>query len=98
MPRSTLGYPLRRPHKEAPFLAAMRALSSQYPRYGYRRIRFFLRHQGLAMSPSHAERLWSLGKLQRPRRRVSTARPRPLPPRVLEAAKRYFTDLNPFRE
>ena len=38
------------------------------------------------MSPSRAERLWRLAKLQlprkRPRRRIATGRPRPLPPRA----------------
>ena len=32
--RSSLGYALRPPVKDGPFVAAMRALSAQYPRYG----------------------------------------------------------------
>jgi putative transposase len=75
---------LRQPAKDAPVVAAMRRLSSQYPRYGYRRIRIFLRREGMPMSPGQAERLWRQAKLQlpakRPRRRVATARPRPLAP------------------
>src|SRR5512137_2044421 len=86
MARSTLSYELRRPAKDAPVIAAMRRLSSQYPRYGYRRIRIFLRREGMAMSPSRAERLWRQAGLQlprrRPRRRVAASRPRPLPPRA----------------
>ena len=86
MARSTLSYELRQPAKDAPVIAAMRRLSSQYPRYGYRRIRIFLRREGLAMSPSRAERLWRQAGLQlprrRPRRRVAASRPRPLPPRA----------------
>jgi putative transposase len=39
MARSTFSYELRQPVKDAPVLAAMRRLSPQYPRYGYRRIR-----------------------------------------------------------
>ncbi|MFW1582058.1 IS3 family transposase, partial [Vibrio parahaemolyticus] len=45
--RSGLRYELRLPGKDAPVIAAMRTLSAQYPRYGCRRIRIFLRRQGL---------------------------------------------------
>lgn len=86
MARSTLSYELRQPAKDAPVMAAMKRLSSQYPRYGYRRIRIFLRREGFTMSASRAERLWRQAGLQlprrRPRRRVATTRPRPLPPRA----------------
>ena len=86
MARSTLSYELRQPVKDAPVIATMKRLSSQYPRYGYRRIRIFLRREGLAMSASRAERLWRKAGLQlprkRPRRRIAAARPRPLPPRA----------------
>ena len=81
--RSGLSYALRQPGKDAPVLDAMRRLSSQYPRYGYRRIRIFLNREGLTMSPSRAERLWRKAKLQLPRkrpRRRAASRPRPLPP------------------
>ena len=43
--RSALGYELRLPVKDAPVIEAMKTLSAQYPRYGYRRIRIFLRRQ-----------------------------------------------------
>ena len=86
MARSTLSYQLRQPAKDAPVIAAMKRLSAQYPRYGYRRIRIFLRREGLAMSASRSERLWRKAGLQlprrRPRRRIATSRPRPLPPRA----------------
>jgi putative transposase len=86
MARSTLSYELRQPVKDAPVIATMKRLSSQYPRYGYRRIRIFLRREGLAMSASRAERLWRKAGLQlprkRPRRRIAATRPRPLPPRA----------------
>jgi putative transposase len=40
---------------DAPMIAAMKALSAQHPRYGYRRIRIFLPRQGHALSvASHA--------------------------------------------
>lgn len=81
--RSGLSYRLRQPAKDAPAVAAMRRLSSQYPRYGYRRIRIFLQREGMTMSASRAERLWRQAKLQVPRkrpRRRAAAQPRPLPP------------------
>ncbi len=72
------------PRKDAPAIAAMKQLSAQYPRYGYRRIRIFLRRQGHPMSLERCHRLWRLAGLQvpgkRPRRRIATGRPRPTPP------------------
>jgi putative transposase len=86
VPRSTLGYRLRQPGKDAAPLAAMHRLSAQYPRYGYRRIRIFLRREGLAMGINRARRLWLQAGLglprKRPRRRIAASRPRPLPPRA----------------
>lgn len=62
----------------------MKALADQYPRYGYRRIRIFLRRQGHEMSSDRCHRLWRKAGLQisrrRPRRRVSGVPARPLPP------------------
>ena len=52
--RSTLGYQPRQPKKDAPALTAMHRLSAQYPRYGYRRIRIFLRREGLSMGVNRA--------------------------------------------
>ena len=81
--RSTLGYQSRLIGRDAPAVAAMRALSAQYPRYGYRRIRIFLARVGHTMSTDRAHRLWRQAGLQvprrRPRRRVATSRPRPVP-------------------
>lgn len=72
------------PRKDAPAIAAMKQLSAQYPRYGYRRIRIFLRRQGHPMSLERCHRLWRLAGLQvpgkRPRRRIVTGRHRPTPP------------------
>jgi putative transposase len=62
----------------------MSELSSQYPRYGYRRIAIFMRRDGHAMSFGRASRLWSGAQLQVPRKRgrkrVSSGRPRPNTP------------------
>lgn len=81
--RSGLGYVSVRAERDAPTLEAMKRLAAQYPRYGYRRIRVFLRREGQGMSRHRAHRLWRLAGLQlprrRPRRRVATSRPRPVP-------------------
>ena len=81
--RSTLGYQSRLAEKDAPALVAMRRLAAQYPRYGYRRIRIFLKREGHTMSTDRTHRLWRSAGLQvprrRPRRRTAIARPRPLP-------------------
>jgi putative transposase len=86
VPRSTLSYRLRQPGKDVRPIDAMRRLSSQYPRYGYRRIRIFLRREGLTMSINRVRRLWRQAGLtlprKRPRRRLASSRPRPLPPRA----------------
>jgi putative transposase len=86
VPRSTLGYRLRQPVKDAAVLVAMNRLSGQYPRYGYRRIRIFLRREGHPMGINRARRLWREAGLglprKRPRRRLAASRPRPLPPRA----------------
>ena len=82
--RSALGYCGRKTGKDAAVVARMKALSAQYPRYGYRRIRIFLDRDGHAMSPGRAYRLWRLAKLQVPRKRgrkrVASSRPRPQTP------------------
>ena len=81
--RSTLGYQSRLAVRDAPAVAAMRDLALQYPRFGYRRIRVFLKRAGHVMSIDRTHRLWRQAGLQvprrRPRRRVASSRPRPLP-------------------
>jgi putative transposase len=82
--RSGVGYCSIRALRDAPALEAMKRLAAQYPRYGYRRIRIFLRREGHPMSRHRAHRLWRLAGLQlprrRPKRRIAGGRPRPLPP------------------
>ena len=81
--RSTVGYESALAKRDAPVIEAMREISAQYPRFGYRRIQVFLARRGLAMSADRAYRIWKKAGLQvprrRPRRRVATSRPRPLP-------------------
>jgi putative transposase len=91
--RSTLGYVSRLIARDAPVLPAMRTLAGQYPRYGYRTIRIFLDRQGHGMSADRTYRLWRQEGLQvpkkRPRRRVATSRPRPLPPTAMNHVWAY---------
>lgn len=65
-------------------MPTLRTLAAQYPRYGYRTIRIFLERQGHALGIDRMYRLWRQEGLQvprrRPRRRVATSRPRPVPP------------------
>ena len=81
--RSTIRYESALAKRDAPVVAAMRELSAQYPRFGYRRIQVFLARRGHVMSADRAYRIWKSAGLQvprrRPRRRVATGRPRPLP-------------------
>ena len=76
--RSTLGYCSRIAAKDEPVKAAMRELSGQYPRFGYRRIQVFLERRGWPMSADRAYRIWSSAGLQvpkkRPRRRIANCR------------------------
>ena len=84
-----MSYELRQPAKDAQVIDAMRRLSGQYPRYGYRRVRIFLGREGMTMSPCRAERLWRKSKLQLPQKRPrkpAASRPRPLPPMAANQA------------
>jgi putative transposase len=82
--RSSLSYELGLPAKDGPVMQAMKSLSAQYPRYGYRRIRIFLRRQGFELGWSRTHRLWRQAGLllpkKRPRRRIASGRPRALTP------------------
>ena len=81
--RSSLRYQSKKVKKDAAVRERMRALAAQYPRYGYRRVRIFLGREGHRMGNDRAHRLWRAERLQlprrRPRRRVATSRPRPIP-------------------
>lgn len=91
--RSTIGYVSRLVARDAPLLPPLRSLAGQYPRYGYRTIRIFLERQGHALGTDRMYRLWRQEGLQvpkrRPRRRVATSRPRPLPPTAINHVWAY---------
>jgi putative transposase len=82
--RSALDYWSAKAVRDAPVVSRMAALSAQYPRYGYRRIRIFLGRDGHTMSVGRAYRLWRGARLQiprkRPRKRIASGRPRPQAP------------------
>ena len=79
MSRSTPSYEPRLPAKDAPVIEAMKELSAQYPRYGYRRIRMFLRRRGVELSWSRTHRLWRQAGLlvpkKRSHKRIASTRP-----------------------
>ena len=91
--RSTVGYQSRLVVKDAPVVAAMRTLAGQYPRAGYRTVLIFLERQQHVLSADRAYRIWRQAGLQvprrRPRRRVATGRPRPLPPTAINHVWAY---------
>jgi putative transposase len=70
--------------KDAPVVEAMRPLSLQYPRFGYRRIHVMLARQGQVMSVDRAWRIWQQHGLQVPRKRprpaTGSGQPAPPPP------------------
>lgn len=76
--RSGLGYVSRLDVRDRPVIEQMQKLAGQYPRYGYRRIRIFLRRAGVSLSIGRTWRLWNKAGLQvprkRPRRRVASQR------------------------
>jgi putative transposase len=82
--RSALAYCSRKAARDVAAVEWVTALAAQYPRYGYRRIRILLSHDGHAMSPGRAYRLWRLSRLQVPRKRgrkrAASSRARPQTP------------------
>lgn len=91
--RSSLNYELRMPIKNAPIVAAMTRLSGSYPRFGARRIRVFLKREGLVVGKGRCSRLWAEAGLQVPkkrrRRRVAESRPRPHAPDSINSVWSY---------
>lgn len=78
--RTSLVYKHKMPNKEASVIASMRSLSGLYPRYGARRIRVFLKRDGINLGKERCARLWAKAGLQVPRKRCkkrasSTLRP-----------------------
>ena len=57
--RSGLDYQCKMPVKDRPIVVAMRQYSEQYPRYGARRVRIFLRRDGLVLGRDRMARIWA---------------------------------------
>ena len=64
--RSGLVYEHKMPMKDGPVIEAMRDYSAQYPRYGARRVRIFLRRDGIVLGRDRAARIWAAAGLQVP--------------------------------
>ncbi len=63
--RSGLVYECNMPVKDRPIIRVMRYYSAQYPRYGARRLRIFLRCDGIVLGQDRATaRLWAAAGLQ----------------------------------
>lgn len=78
--RSNLYYSHKMPEKDQPVIEAMKNLSGMYPRFGSRRIRIFLKREGIIMGKERCGRLWAKAGLQVPKKRrrkraCSTMRP-----------------------
>lgn len=69
VPRSTLGYVLRRGRGDAALVAELRRLAQRHPRYGYRRVWALLRRAGYQVNAKRIYRLWRRSGLALPRRR-----------------------------
>jgi len=54
------------PVKDGPIIEAMRGYSAQYPRYGARQVRIFLRRDGIVLGRDRAARIWAAAGLQVP--------------------------------
>jgi len=68
--RAGLGYQCKMPAKDRSIVAAMLQYSEQYPRHGARRIRIFLRRDGLVLGRDRAARIWAGASLQVPATRT----------------------------
>ena len=67
--RSAFYYSHKMPVKDAPVIEAMKTLSGTYPRFGSRRIRIFLKREGIHIGKERCGRLWAKAGLQVPRKR-----------------------------
>ena len=76
--RSTLRYRRRQRCGEEALIRALRRLAKRHPRYGYKRIRARLVHQGWRVNLKRVRRLWNELGLRRPQRRK---KPRKLGPK-----------------
>lgn len=77
--RSTLRYRRRQRSGEEVLIRSMRRLARRHPRWGYKRIRARLVHQGWRVNRKRVRRLWNALGLRRPQRRKKPGKPRTNP-------------------
>ena len=68
--RSGLTYTCKMPIKDAPIVQAMCHYSGKYPRFGARRVRIFLRRDGIALGRDRTARIWAKHGLQVPAKKT----------------------------
>ena len=68
--RSGLTYTCKMPIKDAPIVQAMRHYSGKYPRFGARRVRIFLRRDGMSLGRDRTARIWAKHGLQVPAKKT----------------------------
>jgi putative transposase len=64
--RSGLTYTCKMPIKDVPIVQAMRNYSGKHLRFGARRVRIFLRRDGIALGRDRIARIWAKHGLQVP--------------------------------
>jgi putative transposase len=67
-PRSSQRYAASKPKRDQALVERMKALSKQYPRYGYRRVHALLRREGWPVNRKRVQRLWRAAGLKVPQR------------------------------
>jgi putative transposase len=67
-PRSSQRYAPRKADKDAAIIERMVTLSSENPRYGYRRVWALLRREGWEVNKKRVERLWREADLKVPQK------------------------------
>ena len=66
--RSSQRYTSAKPHRDRALVERMKALASQHPRYGYRRVHALLVREGWRVNRKRVQRLWRTEGLKVPRR------------------------------
>jgi putative transposase len=74
-PRSSQRYAPRKADKDAAIIERMVTLSSENPRYGYRRVWALLRREGWEVNKKRVERLWREADLKVPQKQYKKRRP-----------------------
>lgn len=90
--RTHLYYSHKMPVKDEPVIKAMKTLSGLYPRFGARRIRIFLKRDGIELGKERCSRLWAKAGLQVPKKRARKRmghRLRPLAPTTQNSVWSY---------